>query len=127
MDIQELLESLRREFPGRNIDTPSQGEAVVELDRDPDSSTAVAFIKRSDPHYHRERTETYRIEVGMLTLYVDGELVTLISGDEFVIEPGKVHYAESQLGGFIRVRVITKPAWSPEDHILVNQSPQEPS
>jgi mannose-6-phosphate isomerase-like protein (cupin superfamily) len=123
MDIQELLETLRREYPGRNIDTPSQGEAVVELDRNQDSSTAVAFIKCSDPHYHRERTETYRVEAGIITLYVDNEALTLVSGDEFVIEPGKVHYAKSQLGGFIRVRVITTPAWSPEDHILV----QEPS
>jgi mannose-6-phosphate isomerase-like protein (cupin superfamily) len=130
MDLQELLASLRREFPGRNIvslppDDPK--EIVVELDRDVASGTAIALIKRSEPHLHRRMKERYVIEEGKLLLCVNGNLSEMIKGDQVTIMPGLVHHAVSLTKDFVRVRVTSEPPWSPEDHILTNQPQPEPS
>jgi len=130
MDIQELLKSLRQEFPGRNIvciPPEEPKEIIVELDRDESSGQAVALIKRSEPHLHRRMMEQYVIEEGKLLLCVNGNLSEMIKGDQVTIMPGLVHHAVSLTKDFVRVRVTSWPPWSLEDHILTNQPQPEPS
>jgi mannose-6-phosphate isomerase-like protein (cupin superfamily) len=122
MDIQNLLKSLRREFPGRNIvllPPEDPNEIIMELDRDEVSGTAIALIRRSKPHIHRYTKERYIVESGSLILEIDSKSSVLREGDRTTIAPGKVHRAMSVNNEFARVRVISWPPWSPDDHILV--------
>ncbi len=122
MDLQELLASLRHEFPGRNIvciPPEEPKEIIVELDRDESSSQAVALIKRSEPHVHHRITERYEVLSGRLILTTSFGITSLAPGDTYIINPESVHHAESGDGSFTRVRVTSNPPWSPDDHILV--------
>jgi len=105
-------------------------EIVCELGRtvppEPDQSTAVAIIDRSKPHYHKHTTEVYIVEKNQLTVYVvrrngsDEATLSryrLATGEILVIRPGEVHWAEGKAAW---VRVVSAPAWSPDDYHLVD-------
>ncbi len=112
--IKKLLED---EFPGKTI-TMLPSEIVCEIEpakEHPSWSEAIAYIKKSEPHYHNKIVEKYTVEQGELTLVVDGIKDVLRKGEKLTINPPAVHFA---YGDWVRVRVYTKPGWTPEDHIL---------
>ena len=80
--------------------------------------SAIAVIDRSEPHYHKKATETYKVIKGRLTVFVDSRKHELNEEDVLVVRPEQIHYA---VGNETWVEVVSEPGWTPEDHILVNQ------
>jgi len=110
---------LRELYPGKNIvanppDRPT--EIICELQpasQNPDSGIAIAVIDSSKPHFHRRTTEEYIVLKGTLELHLDGTKEILNKGEQAVILPGKIHCAK---GNETWVVVVSRPAWTPEDH-----------
>jgi mannose-6-phosphate isomerase-like protein (cupin superfamily) len=123
MDAKAIVTELEKTYPGKLIkqlpaDNPT--EIVCEFDpRDqhPDFSIAVAIIDRSAPHFHNHTTEIYHILKGTLTMHVDGEEFQMFEGQEYTVQPGKIHWAS---GDAVWVEVYCNPGYSPDDHHLVN-------
>lgn len=125
MTPEEIIKKLKSDFPGKavfpNSDTNPE-EIICEVDSSAghsDFSLAVAFIKNSVPHRHIKTVETYEVEDGKLDLFLDGVKKTLSVGQSYTINPGVIHWAE---GGWTRVKVTSKPGWTPEDHIAVEKA-----
>jgi mannose-6-phosphate isomerase-like protein (cupin superfamily) len=100
-------------------DNDNPDEIICELGKlngEVDQSTAIAVIDQSQPHYHKQMTEVYTVEEGMLTVHINSAVIILRTGDTLIIPPGHVH---SALGVATIVRVDCSPAWTPEDHFLV--------
>jgi len=123
MRVTEVVESLRRTYPGRKIillpDKDNPKEIICEIDPaawHPLYSVAIAVIDESEPHYDRKSKESYYVEEGRLTLFVDGEKYFLGEGDCFAVLPGQVHWAK---GSPARVKVVSTPGWTAENHIPV--------
>ena len=125
MTADEVMEYFRATYPGSNIVAMPEGnptEIICEVDPTvdhADHNTAVAAIKVSTPHYHKKAVETYKVLRGDLKLFVGNQKLALKAGEQHTIEPGQVHHAE---GDFALVEVISRPGWTPEDHILVSSS-----
>lgn len=117
--MQEAIERLRREFPDRPlIFLPEQNplEVIIELVTLDQRGEAIALITRSAPHVHHKTVEVYYVQEGILCLYTDGRPHLLFPGDRFLVIPHVTHWAT---GNATRVRIVTYPPWSAEDHILV--------
>jgi mannose-6-phosphate isomerase-like protein (cupin superfamily) len=114
-EIEQIKAELLREYPGAAIKVaPDQAEIVAEIE----PKRAVAVIQLSQPHFHREMTEVYRILRGTLYVVCGGVGHVLGVGQSLTIEPGKVHYARGA-GGFAWLEVLSEPAWTSEDyHVL---------
>ena len=116
MNREKVVDQLRKEYPEGNIvfnDPDHPTEIIYELKRTSNgSSTAIAVIESSKPHFHKQTTETYEVINGELELVVDGKEHLLKEGDNFIIEPNKTHFAK---GKDTWVKVTSNPPWSPED------------
>lgn len=118
----EVLHYFIKEYPGKNIvlypeDEPM--EIICEVEPSSlhtGSSTAIAAIKKSKPHYHKLAVERYSVLKGELKLNVSNRIITLNKGDEYTVQPGELHSAE---GDYTLVRVKSTPGWISEDHFLV--------
>ena len=111
-EIEQIKAELLREYPGAAIKVaPDRAEIVAEIE----PKRAVAVIERSQPHFHREMTEVYRILRGTLYVACGGEGHVLSPGQSLTIEPGTVHHARAA-GGVAWLEVLSEPAWTPEDH-----------
>ncbi len=98
----KLIEHYRSEllvaYPGSQINlAPDQREMVAEIT----GGRAIAIIERSQPHFHREITETYRVLRGSLLLARAGMGFVLHVGDSITITPGQLHHAQA----------LGDPAW----------------
>ena len=80
---------------------------------------AIADIKQSAPHFHRQTIETYTVVQGDLEVSLDKEKQVLHSGDVVRIQPGVVHSARSISEKPARIVVICVPEFSVEDYFLV--------
>lgn len=120
MNKKSIIDLLSKEFPGKNIsELPLEIICEVEPTKDhPDWSEAVAYINKSDPHYHKETTEKYIVEKGELRIIVDEKEHILKERDRITIDPPSVHWA---YGEWVRVRVYSEPGWTPKDHLLTNK------
>lgn len=122
MNPEKVVAQLQREFPCKAIlQLPAENPTEIICETEPtvdhsDYSIAVAYIDRSEQHVHHRSTETYRVEDGIVNLFVNGKKQIMEKGDSRVIQPGEIHRAEAQGA---RVRVASHPGWTPEDHILV--------
>lgn len=122
MTEDEVLNYFQENYPGKNIIMIPDGnpsEIICEVDpssEHPKFNRAVAAIKESEPHYHKYAVEKYKVIIGELKLNVDGQVIKLKEGDEYTIEPGKMHSAE---GNFTIVQVDSEPGWNKDDHFLV--------
>ncbi len=100
------------------------GETIYEIVSGEDNQgfgLAVADIIRSQPHFHRNTVESYTLLSGRLVVYKDGRPFLLEHpGATIKILLGSIHWAES-LDQYVpaRISVVTVPAWTAEDHILV--------
>lgn len=121
MNADAIIKELRDSYPGKLIkrlpeDSPS--EIICEFDPPgdhPEWSLAVAIIDRSAPHYHRKMTEIYRVLKGELKLHVGEEEYVMYEGQEYVITPNQVHWAE---GDSTWIEVYCSPGYDPSDHYL---------
>lgn len=122
MDVDRIVETLKKKYLGKVVivtDLQNPGEIICETEptsEHPDWSEAIAVIDFTRLHYHKTLTETYEIVEGELTMYFNGEPQYLKKGDKIKLPPGTTHRAE---GKETWVRVIARPGWTPEDHILV--------
>jgi mannose-6-phosphate isomerase-like protein (cupin superfamily) len=83
---------------------------------------AYADIVESIRHVHHRTRETYvHVEGAPLVVELDGEEHLLTVGDSLDIPVGVAHKARSRGPGPARVVVTTFPAWSAEDHHLLEE------
>lgn len=122
MNAEETIAELESLYPkGKIIRLPQEKpkEIICEIEpasSNPNKSLAVAVIDESARHFHFLAEETYIVEKGTLTLHVGEEKYTLSVGESFKIPPKIIHWAE---GDATWVKVVSSPAWTSEDHILV--------
>ena len=117
-----IVAELAQEHPGANVVRLPPGaptEIVCELHtaaESPEYGRAIAVIEKSAAHFHRRTHETYRVLKGSGILHLDETKLPLSPGDVADIEPGRVHWVE---GEEVWLVVESRPAWTPEDHIIV--------
>lgn len=124
MNANQIINELSKKYPGKKIirnkeDNPT--EIICEIDpaiKHPERSFVIAVIDKSEPHYHKETTETYEVAEGELMINRDGKEYKLKKGDKLTIKPEEVHYA---IGNETWVKVYSKPGWIPGDHILIKR------
>jgi len=122
MNAKKVITELSQKYPGKKIiklpeDNPT--EILCEIDpatNHPQKSVAISIIDKSEPHYHKKATETYKVIKGNLSMVIDGQKNKLEAGDSLSIKPRDIHYA---IGDETWVEVYSEPGWVPEDHILV--------
>ena len=120
---QEIIDRFTADYPGKNIIVlPEEDPTEIICEVDPTTehreyNVAIAAIKTSIPHFHRDAVETYEVLEGELTLNVGDETIVLHAGESHTIEPPVIH---SALGNFTLVQVTSRPGWTPEDHILAS-------
>lgn len=125
MKVGKVLDELQERYPGKKIipsssDNPTEIICEVEPAREhPEYSLAVAVIDRTSPHVHKKSRETYRVVKGELDLFVEGEKKRLTKGEELVIQPGQIHWAE---GDETWIECYSQPGWVLDDHILFEQT-----
>lgn len=120
MNKKKVINKLKEKYPGKKIiaipnDNPT--EILCEVDpslEHPDYSLAVAVIDKSEQHLHKKSKERYKIVKGKLSLFVDGTEHKLKEGEELVIEPNQLHWAE---GNETWIECYSEPGWTLEDHI----------
>jgi len=122
MNIPEVIEELKKKYPGKKI-LMNHKKNVTEIlcETDPTSahashSTVISVIDKTDLHFHEKSTETYSVIKGTLTLRIDGETVVLAAGESQVILPHQKHEA---MGDATWVKCTSKPGWRRLDHHLV--------
>ena len=124
MNVQKVVDELKREYPGKNIilnDSDNPTEIICEIEPanlNPDKSVAVAVLNSNIKHSHEVTTETYEVLKGNLELTKEGKTYFLSPGQKLKIEPGEYHIAK---GHETWVKVTSVPAWNPEDQILVEE------
>lgn len=121
MNSKKIIEELKKKYPSKKIiknDEDNPTEILCEVDpsvNHPEYSLAVAVINKSLPHVHKKSKETYKVTKGRLILFIDAKSHELHEGEELVIEPGQIHWAE---GDETWIECYSEPGWTFEDHIL---------
>lgn len=121
MDVTKVIEKLKEKYPNKTIiknDELHPTEILCEINppsEHPNYSIAISVIDKSKSHKHEITTETYKVMKGKLILHIGKKMITLNSGDKYVITPGNVHWAEG-LETWVECRAT--PAWTAKDHIL---------
>lgn len=119
-----IINQLRGKYPGaKAFDLDGRGEhfvCEVEPTKDhPEYDRAIEVIISSKPHKHLKMTQYYTILSGTLQLHVGDEVITLKPGDKHTINPGSIHWAISEDECWLEI--YSKPGWTKEDHIPVDQ------
>ena len=122
MNVQKVVEELKRQYPGKNIilnppENPT--EVVCEIEpgsMTPERSTAIAVMDSNINHMHRQAIEVYEIIKGVLEVNKEGRTYVLQQGQKIVIKPGEVHTVK---GKETWVKVTSTPAWSGDDQFNV--------
>lgn len=117
-----VLKLLKDKYPekdsydldGRGLHFVCEVEPVSEH---PEYDTAIEVIIKSKPHKHLKMTQRYTVLEGSMDLYVEDEEIHLEKGGQYVIVPGRVHWATSD--GKSLVELYSVPGWTKEDHIVV--------
>lgn len=122
MTVEEILKHFNETYPGKNVVAlPADNTTEIICEVEPSSehpahNKAIAAIRKSEPHYHKDAVETYSVLEGELHLHVDDQEHILRPGDQFIIHPPQVHYAT---GDFTLVEVDSEPGWTADGHYLV--------
>jgi hypothetical protein len=132
---EEQIVELKREHPEATIiqlpeENPTEVIAEVPLNAFVTSQgTAICLIRESLPHYHKERVEVYDMLSGVLVIsfLLPGhatpcrvELTPSMA--PLIIPPWTPHFAKAYNAtakDVPKVRVISSPAWTKEDHHLL--------
>lgn len=115
----KLIEHYRSEvmalYPCSQIKlAPDQRKMVAETT----GGRAIAIIERSEPHFHREITETYRVLRGTLLVARASKGFVLQGGDSITITPSQIDHAKA-LGDPAWIEVLCEPAWRAIRHIVL--------
>ncbi|PIV08095.1 hypothetical protein COS52_04520 [Candidatus Roizmanbacteria bacterium CG03_land_8_20_14_0_80_39_12] len=122
MKITEVIEELKKKYPGKKIllnNRQNCTEILCEIDPTslhPDHSVAIAVIDKTIAHYHDTSEETYKVIKGVLSLSVDGKKYVLNNGQTMAIKPGLIHEAT---GDEAWVQITSTPGWKQKDHHAV--------
>jgi len=122
MNVKKVIEELQQKYPGKKIiclpeNNPSEIICETEpADKHSDYSVAISIIDKTAAHYHQKTTEIYEIISGSLTLIVDNQKHEMKAGDTLTINSGQIH---SAVGKQTWIKCTARPAWIPEDHLLV--------
>ena len=122
MNSEKVNAELSQKYPNKKIiKLPEDNPTEILCEIDPainhfKKSVAIAIIDKSESHYHKKATETYKVIKGILSIVIDGQKNKLEEGDSLSVKPRDIHYA---IGDETWVEVYSKPGWVPEDHILV--------
>lgn len=119
MNITDVIEELKKKYPGKNIllnNRQNCSEILCEVE--PTSahvsySEAISVIDKTESHYHNVTKEIYKVIKGVLALIVDGRKYVLNEGQSYTIEPGQTHEAN---GNETWVKCISKPGWKKSDY-----------
>lgn len=101
------------------------GETVYEIivaKDDVGFGLAIVDIKKSQLHVHREITEDYLVRNGTLEVILNGKCQVLRKGESITIPPNVEHEARSLEQNPARIIVVSYPAWTSEDHNLVEKT-----
>lgn len=120
-----IIKELKTKYPkAKAFDLDGRGKHFVcEVEptkKHPEYDRAVEVIIDSKPHKHLKMTQYYTIISGALELHVNNKTVKLSSGDKYIIQPKNVHWATSNNECWLEI--YSKPGWTKEDHIPVNQA-----
>ncbi len=121
---ERILNELKEKYPntavydldGRGLHFLSEVEPVSDH---PEYDRAIEVIISSKPHKHLKMTQYYKIIQGNLNLHIEDNLITLQPGDKYKVQPGIVHWAESDNECW--VEIYSEPGWTKEDHIVVDE------
>lgn len=72
-------------------------------------------LKSSDPHFHKEREESYYFISGQGKARIDTEEVIVNAGDLVFSRPGQVHQFTNTGNAPLKYLVFTSPQWIPAD------------
>jgi mannose-6-phosphate isomerase-like protein (cupin superfamily) len=123
MNVAKVRLELQTKYPGKKIiclpeNNPS--EIICEIEpagEHPDYSIAISVIDKTASHYHQKTTENYEIISGALTLIIEGQKHKMKTGEVLIIKPGQIH---SAVGNQTWIKCTARPAWTPQDHILIS-------
>lgn len=120
---KRILNQLRVKYPGKKaFDLDDQGKhfacEIEPTEEHPEYDRAIEVIISSKPHKHLKTKQHYKIISGSLQLHIEDKVLTLQQGDEYTIEPNKIHWAESDNECW--VEIYSEPGWTKKDHIPVN-------
>jgi mannose-6-phosphate isomerase-like protein (cupin superfamily) len=105
-------------------ETPAGEHFAVLVGRHASSGAAqlqtVAMVvlpphKSSDPHYHKEREESYYFLSGQGTATIGDSEVNVKAGDLIFTSPGEKHQFRNTGGEELKYLVFTNPQWVPQD------------
>ncbi len=93
---------------GRHESTGAAKEqtvAIVDVHQD----------KKSDPHFHKEREESYYFLSGVGIAKIGDKEVNVKAGDLVFSRPGQLHEFVNIGNTEMKYLVFTSPQWTPED------------
>jgi len=121
---KRILRLLKDEYPGKEIYDLDGHRLhfvceVEPVSEHPEYDTAIEVIIKSKPHKHLKMVQRYTVLTGKMDLYVDDKKIHLSKGQQYVITPGKIHWATSD--GKSLIELYSVPGWTKEDHIVVDE------
>lgn len=122
MNVQKVIEELKRKYPGKNIvvnDPDNPTEIICEVEPasvNPEKSVAIAVLDGKVKHSHGMLTQVYEVLKGSLKITKGGKTHFLNSGQKIEIGPEEFHLAK---GKETWVKVTSTPAWDPKEHTEV--------
>jgi mannose-6-phosphate isomerase-like protein (cupin superfamily) len=115
IDIEKNRVEMTNCYPGCRVKiAEDKREMVAEIS----DGFAVAVIERSQPHFHLNMQEIYRVLRGTLYVAYGGKGHVLSKGDSITIEPGQIHFARAA-GEPVWIEVESTPPWSSDDHFVL--------
>jgi len=124
INIQKIIKLLQQKYPVKKIilnPPKNPTEIICEISptsEHPENSIALVIIGKSKPHYHKKSTEIYEVQIGILTVYVNGKKHILNEREKITINPNIIHYVEGNEAWFL---THSSPGWAHEDNILINK------
>jgi mannose-6-phosphate isomerase-like protein (cupin superfamily) len=71
--------------------------------------------EKLDPHFHKEREESYLVVSGKGKIFVNGKETLIKEGDLVSVLPGERHELCADAKSSLEYIVVTAPAWTIED------------
>ena len=121
MDAQKVVAELQKQYPGKNIvlnipEVPTEIICEIEpADWDPEKSVSVAVLDGKVKHSHDFTVIEYQVIKGILEITHLGKTYFLSEGQKIKIDDGEYHMAS---GKETWVKITSRPAWKPEEHII---------
>lgn len=127
LDVGVVTAELKQLYPGKNIicmpeDNPT--EIICEIERTTEYSKIIAVTEKSEKHYHKTITETYKVLRGRLVIWSESNgkkyRDVLAPGLSSSLPPNTIHWVEGvDEYEDTWVEAVCCPPWTPEDHHVV--------